>query len=284
MARSKSAAGAAERAASPAVAGVGVPRALAVTVYGALSCEDTAITRSRLRALGIPFRDVDIDAEPDGLARVLELNGGRRVTPTLVVGRDDLVAAEPSIERLEELVARAGYRCASPRAVQFHGTLAGRPVPLRTLSTAQGTSFSLEQLRTRRQAALFFAHGAGCLACLGYAKQLASQQAPLVEVGAEPIVVLTDEPTNAQAWLDDLPAGTTVLCDPDGAWRRLVAAHVGAPQEDLLLLVLDRYGAPRAGSFAAEAGGLIAPGETTEWCRFVALDGSACADEVPWPE
>lgn len=170
------------------------------------------------------------------------------------------------------------------RADQYHGALADRAIPLRTLRTAGGGSFSLEQLRTRRGAAIFFAHRAACQACLGYAKELVSERAALEEAEAEPIVVVEDDPAGARAWLAELPARTRLVCDPDGSWRRVVEASLGASTEDVGLLVLDRFCAPRAGSFAAEAGRLTAPNEATEWCRFLALEGSACAVAVPWPE
>lgn len=50
--------------------------------------------------------------------------------------------------------------------------------------------------------------------------------------------------------------------DPGRPGRRrkgAVATHVGATAGDAILLLLDRFGAPRAGSTAAEAGGLIDP-------------------------
>lgn len=171
-----------------------------------------------------------------------------------------------------------------PRAVQYHGTLASRAIPLRTLRTARGGSFSLEELRTRRGSAIFFAHSAACPACLDYAKQLMSEQAALEVAGAEPIVVIEDDPAGARTWLAELPNRTRFVCDPDGSWRHAVAAHLGASPEDVGVLVLDRFCAPRAGLFAPEVRGLIAPSEATEWSRFLALDGSGCAVEVPWPE
>ena len=258
-------------------------RPLALTVYGSATCEDTAITRSRLHALGVPFRDVDIDAAPDGLDHVLALNGGRRVTPTLVVEGDDLVAAEPSIERVDGLVARAGYPIVPPRAVQFHAPRTGRPVPFLSVPTARGERFSLAEWRGRRQAVLFFAHPATCLACLGYATQLARQAEALAEADARPLVVVAGEAAEAADWRSELPPAVTLLADPAGAWRRRVAGDLGAAPDDVLLLVLDRYCAPRAGSVAGEAGGLLGPGEATEWSRFVTLDCPECGGEVPWP-
>ena len=58
--------------------------ALPIAMYGAAACEDTAITRSRLATLGVPFRELDIDLDAEAAREQLAANDGRRVTPTLV--------------------------------------------------------------------------------------------------------------------------------------------------------------------------------------------------------
>ena len=78
----------------------------AIEVLGAVTCEDTAIVRSRLDALGVAYRYRDVDDEPAALDRIQALNGGHRITPTVVVG--DMAVAEPTLEALGELVAAAG--------------------------------------------------------------------------------------------------------------------------------------------------------------------------------
>ena len=79
-----------------------------IAVLGSTTCEDTAIVTSRLRALGVPFRDVDIDADPVAARRVASLNHGNRVTPMVIVGDDAAVRAEPTLEALGDLLAAAG--------------------------------------------------------------------------------------------------------------------------------------------------------------------------------
>lgn len=73
-----------------------------ITIHGARTCEDTAIDRLRLQALGIRFREAAIDADAAGLVRVPALEG--RVTPTIVVGDESTAITEPSIEQLEAMV------------------------------------------------------------------------------------------------------------------------------------------------------------------------------------
>ena len=140
---------------------------LPITVLGSTTCEDTAIVTSRLRSLGVPFRDVDIDADPVAARRVVSLNHGNRVTPTVIVGDDAAVQAEPTLEALGELLAAARYDVGPPRATDYHGELTTCSIPVRHLDAAGDGRFSLEQLRGRRQVALFLGHGADCLACFG---------------------------------------------------------------------------------------------------------------------
>lgn len=63
--------------------------------------------------------------DPAAADRVVALNDGHRVTPTLVFGDDRFVVAEPTLERLGELLASAGYavemRISRVMATLFHG-------------------------------------------------------------------------------------------------------------------------------------------------------------------
>jgi len=81
-----------------------------------------------------------------------------------------------------------------------------------------------------------------------------------------------------------MPAGALLLADPEGGWKRAVQTALSVEQDGVLLLVLDRYAAPRAVSAAAEAGGLIGPAEATDWLRFLALECPECGNDVTWPD
>lgn len=259
-----------------------------ITIYGAATCEDTAITRSRLDALGVPYRYVDIDVDPEGAAVVARLNG-HRATPTVVRRNGAGLpitehVAEPTVERLEELAEAAGVEIARPLADQLHGEVITRALPFRTLPSAAGGSFSLASLRGRRGAALFFSHDAACLACFGYAKQLARHAPAMEEADAEPIVVVDGAADRAASWIHELPAGTRVLADSGGGWRAEVGRAIDRPADRPLLVLVDRFGAPRVVSSAAEAGGLVAPSEAVDWLRFIDLDCPECAGELPWDD
>ena len=82
---------------------------LPLTLYGRADCDDTERTRDRLQALGVPFREVDIDHDPAADAFVRFINNGNRSTPTLVfgAGRRKLVLTEPANDELDAALAGA---------------------------------------------------------------------------------------------------------------------------------------------------------------------------------
>ena len=254
----------------------------ALLMYGAATCEDTAVTRSRLRALGVPFREIDVDLDPAARDRLSELERGRPRTPTLVFGDRALIAVEPSLQELDDLLTAAGYPVNSPVAAEYQGSRASFPIPLWILPSVGGNSFSLESIKGRLQAVILFAHDASCLACYGYAKRLAKQREALAEVGAIPIIVVRSEPEAASYWRHEIGEDVTILADEAGAWKSAVAGALDEPPGFAALIIVDRFAAPRAGSFAPEAGGLIAPAEATGWLRFLALECPECGGEIPW--
>lgn len=255
---------------------------LPIEVLGSTTCEDTAIVRSRLEALGIPFRDVDVDADPGAAQRTRDLNGGHRVTPTVVVGDGRSAAAEPGLERLGELLAEAGHAVRPPGATQLHGELTTRPIPRALPPAPRLAHFSMASGR-RRQTALFLGHGAACLPCLGYARQLAARHEELADADAVAVSVVPGDDEAAREWHAALDARATLAADPGGAWKAVLAAHVDVPAGDAVVLILDRFGAPRVTSHAAEAGGLVDPSEAVEWLRFLALECPECSGEIEWP-
>lgn len=84
---------------------------LPIILYGATECDDTERTRNHLNALGIPFREINIDHDQEAERFVMFINGGYRSTPTLVIGDGKLkyVLTEPSDAQLKEMLMRAGY-------------------------------------------------------------------------------------------------------------------------------------------------------------------------------
>jgi hypothetical protein len=233
-----------------------------IIVLGAGTCASTAIIRNRLDACGIPYGYVDVERDREALARVRRLNGGRRVTPTLIFGTEDFVAADPSIESLAVLLPAAGYRYDRPSAVEVNARLAARWDEL-----SSGVA-----LPAARPVALFLSHGAGCLSCFGYARQLACQVATFVE-GASAVVVLVDGPSGrASAWRDELGTRARVVDGAVAAAKVDVARALEASTDAAMLLIVDRSRSLRAASIAPEAGGLIDPADAADWLRSLELE------------
>lgn len=86
---------------------------LPITVYGATDCDDTERTCAHLRTRQIPFREVNIDLNPDAERFVILVNDGFRSTPTLILGEGNLkiILTEPTnaeLDQLDQALARLG--------------------------------------------------------------------------------------------------------------------------------------------------------------------------------
>ena len=255
-----------------------------IVMYGSTTCEDTAITRSRLDALGVPYEERLIDRDPAARHALDTLAGGRIVTPTLDLGDGGSLLAEPSLEELGRRLVTGGHNVAPPAADAVGNDLAARPIPIAGVRTADGEPWSLRGWRGRRATALFLAHDAGCLACWGYAKQLARQADALAEVEAAPVVVIAGEPAAAATWRHEVGDSMTLLADRAGEWKARLGAYLGFDPAGATMLLLDRYGAPSGVAEADEAGGLIDPSEATRWLRHLALECPECTEVLPWGE
>jgi mycoredoxin len=84
---------------------------LPITMYGATYCDDTIRTRAFFKQAAVPFQDINIDHDEAAEEFVVFINGGRRSTPTLVIGegRRKMIWTEPTNEELAALIAAAGY-------------------------------------------------------------------------------------------------------------------------------------------------------------------------------
>jgi mycoredoxin len=84
---------------------------LPLTLYGATDCDDTERTRASLRELGVSFREVNIDHDPEAERFVLFINRGYRSTPTLVFGEGTfkIIVTEPTDRDLGQVLIRAGH-------------------------------------------------------------------------------------------------------------------------------------------------------------------------------
>lgn len=245
---------------------------LPIIIYGSHTCEDTAVARGRLNALQVPFIEHDYEDDAYVAERIEAYNNGSLRTPTIVFGQDEVVLTEPSIQQLEEAVKKAGYEIRLPSGVKFDPAVANRPAPDFRLPSARGMPFELHQLRGSRRSVLFFAHGHRCLACRGFAKQLAARVRLYEEMEALVIIVLRDNREEAHLWAEEFAPGVEVLADADESVKRRYIGYFGvlnAQREGTLLLVLDRFTAPRVGAYAPDAGGLLSPQETADWLQWL---------------
>lgn len=86
---------------------------LVITIYSTSWCGDCRATKQALRQLGIPYTEIDIDGNPEGERRVLEVNGGRRSVPTLVYGDHAASMSRFSIVKLKTWLREAGLEAPS---------------------------------------------------------------------------------------------------------------------------------------------------------------------------
>lgn len=56
-----------------------------ITVFGLDDCLDTTRTRRYLNLADIPYTYINLDKDEDADRRIRAWNGGRRVTPTVIV-------------------------------------------------------------------------------------------------------------------------------------------------------------------------------------------------------
>ncbi len=84
------------------------PPRLPVVVYGTRWCAASQMVRRYLDRMGIPYRYVDLEADPQAAARLAWLAGGAVKHPTVYVGGELLV--EPTLGELQRALARSGLR------------------------------------------------------------------------------------------------------------------------------------------------------------------------------
>ncbi len=242
---------------------------LPVFVYGSLTCEDTAITTARLRALNIPFALHNREEDANVNTLLEKYNHGNRVTPTVVLGNEEIVFAEPTLETLQERLAEAGHIFTAPRATEVRGELKNQRVPNFTLTATRGDAFRLYNLRGHKRAVLFFVDDANARANQGYARQFTNRPGAFDDFNALPLPIVRADLETTQAWAHEFARGQMTLSDPHGKVKQQYSALLGVDAQEALVLILDSYYAPRAYSSARDAGGLITPDEILSWLRLL---------------
>jgi glutaredoxin 3 len=59
-----------------------------VIIYTKPGCPYCAAAKASLKAEGIEYEEFNVKKDPEALQRMLEINGGRRVVPTIVRGEE----------------------------------------------------------------------------------------------------------------------------------------------------------------------------------------------------
>lgn len=81
-----------------------------ISVYGVDTCEDTLRTRHHLDEIGLPYRYINIAKDESAERKVKEWNGGRRITPTVVLSGNGRTCrlSEPENEDLDDALEEQG--------------------------------------------------------------------------------------------------------------------------------------------------------------------------------
>jgi glutaredoxin len=84
-----------------------------IRVYGADWCEDTQRARRQLESQGVPYEYIEVDHDEEASRQVQEWNGGRRITPTILLPEGNVVTgaerlAAPDAEELDRELRERG--------------------------------------------------------------------------------------------------------------------------------------------------------------------------------
>ena len=79
-----------------------------IVMYSTSWCSDCKATKMALNNLGLPFKEIDIDADPEGEQKVLEANAGKRSVPTLVYQDNAASMSRFSIVKLKGWLGEVG--------------------------------------------------------------------------------------------------------------------------------------------------------------------------------
>ncbi|GJM39895.1 MAG: NrdH-redoxin [Ardenticatenaceae bacterium] len=77
-----------------------------IIMYTTSWCSDCHRAKYLLDEYGVPYIDIDVEEDAEGLALVMQVNNGNRVVPTIVFP-DKTIMVEPSNRQLAE---KAGFK------------------------------------------------------------------------------------------------------------------------------------------------------------------------------
>ncbi len=137
------------------------------------------------------------------------------------------------------------------------------------LMNARGESVTISDFREQSNLVLLFSHGLGCQHCQQLVEQLALRSQELRFADAQVLIV---QPSGAIEQVTLLPPLHLVWDHEGAAWRRFSGLlEQSVAQDALLVVILDRYGAPQAACsvFHGDERNLVA--EILEHLTFIAI-------------
>ena len=85
-------------------------QASTIIMYTTSWCADCRAAKRALDAAGLPYREIDIERDEQAMARLVELNDGRRSVPTLELGPVAASLSRFSPAKLDAFLRAAGVR------------------------------------------------------------------------------------------------------------------------------------------------------------------------------
>jgi len=143
----------------------------------------------------------------------------------------------------------------------FAAEVGEQPAPGFALLSQRGHLVRREDYRQHASLVLFFGHGADCAACRVSLSALATAYPAIHEREAEVLAVFPQAVGGAGGAVEMLAPPFLVLADTGGAVAARYAPLLGTAGPGVI--VLDRYGAPRAAQAGHVAGDTL--GEVLEW-------------------
>ncbi|MGQ9502974.1 MAG: hypothetical protein ACUVSF_12995 [Anaerolineae bacterium] len=123
------------------------------------------------------------------------------------------------------------------------------PITSSPLVDGNGNRVQVGDFRGQNHLVLLFSHGMDCLGCRQLIDQLAVRSRQLDEVEAYVFIVQPPDSTGKMT----LPSPILLLWDQGGDVRHKYASMLKGPiaRDNLLVFILDRYGAPQAACYVS---------------------------------
>ena len=143
------------------------------------------------------------------------------------------------------------------------------PAISKPLVDAHGRSIALGKFREQSNLVLLFSHGLECQGCQQLVKQFLARSQDLSFADAQLLVVQPSGANRERA----LPFPLHLVWDPEGSVQDGFKTLVGQPvtPDEILVVILDRYGAPQAACSVSHDEKANVVAQTLEHLTFIAI-------------